>query len=288
MKKARSTLCQSAGTDSSRNLFQPIPPPKKPTLPTKTVFPGIVGPVWTEGKIQQQEIRKPILLPDFARMGDFTQAQSKYHQEYQDWRINEGGRQAALGVFERQCQEQGAAGLVRFARVAGSLEIATKIQWFKNGLQRLQEMQEVDFGTPAERAEARKALKALREMFPLFPLKHGPANKLTTEEAAASRQASNYKAGTKRNNRQAAQRLVKKVRQQEQWYLDNGQTGQQARREAVRYVFNEFKATSRAKDKDAILVIFLTLTDFVVRACVLPLRPRLTSYATSSRDTESH
>src|SRR5438093_9778881 len=33
--------------------------------------------------------------------------------------------------------------------------------------------------------------------------------------------------------------------------------------------------------------IFLVLTDFVVRACVLPLRPHLTGYAASCHDTES-
>lgn len=190
-------------------------------------------------------------------MGDFIQAQAQYAKDYQDWRINELARQEVLDEFERSCLARGPAGLVNFAQVAGSLETAEKCQWFKNGLQYLKDLQAYDFGTPAERKEAREVLKALREMFPQFiPLKRGPDNKLTTEEAEANRKTSNYKAGTKRNHRQAARRLIEEVQRQEQWYLTHGRTAPHARREAVRYVLNEFKQTSLANDKDVILAIF--------------------------------
>ncbi len=84
-------------------LFQPIPRPKKPTLPTVTYFPAIMRPVLTERGIQQKEISKPVRVTDLTRMGDFIQAQAQYAKDYQDWRVNELARQEVLDKFERSC-----------------------------------------------------------------------------------------------------------------------------------------------------------------------------------------
>lgn len=62
--------------------------------------------------------------------------------------------------------------------------------------------------------------------------------------------------GAKRNYQKSAELLAKRAQEQEQRYVKYGRTAKQAKMEAKRVVIGEFKTTSRARNKEAILAIF--------------------------------
>jgi hypothetical protein len=66
-----------------------------------------------------------------------------------------------------------------------------------------------------------------------------------------------HKAGKSRNHREAAKRLVQKLRRDRDWLIKNrGLSESAANREAKKYTIGEFQKNSQAKDKSAILAIF--------------------------------
>lgn len=85
--------------------------------------------------------------------------------------------------------------------------------------------------------------------------KEGQGQKPAQSEGARylRRRASNCTSGTKRNHKQAALQLVEEIKNQTDWYWNNGRTAPQAKKEATRYVLDQWKKTSSAQDKPAII-----------------------------------
>jgi len=90
----------------------------------------------------------------------------------------------------------------------------------------------------------------------------GKTPTLSTEARSTHRHEQNRAHGKKRNLRKAAERLFRKIEQQEAWLLEeHRKTPTEARKEACTLVVQEWKETSPARNKSAILARLQELLD---------------------------
>ncbi len=206
------------------------------------------GQVWDGTYFRERFAQYPSRVSSNWEQASRYLTQVLFHMKSTAW-IQIGQRSQILRSLHDSAKQKG-----DYRGLRAAVQEWLPAPWVEQEKQQLRR-QAVMAVSPEEREQARAILKDIASAEVAFG--SGPDRKFTKQMSKERKQTHNRAVGLERRQKENARRLLTKFEHQETWFRNEEKLPpEEARKKAADHVKKEFKASSQAKEKDKVLLLF--------------------------------